>query len=154
MSETKQTQFLTLFDSSTVYYRWQRDYINKTVQWEGQSWSYQSFAADGITEGDGASESSLVVSLPATKLTMEAFRAALANGWLALLRQYEFSLQPGQDPVPDDQRLIASYIGEVIGGRGSLSRIEMELGSAIAPVGVQIPPRTYSSYLIGVPAQL
>lgn len=152
--ETKQTQFLRIFDEGATYHRWQNSCINQSVTWDGQLWAYQGFEADGITSGDASSESTLVVSVPATRLTDQAFRTALNNGHLVELEQYEFEIEPEQSLVPLSQRLIASYIGEVIGARGRLTQIEIELGTALAPVGVQVPPRTFSSFLVGVPCQL
>ena len=152
--ETKQTQFLRIFDEGATYYRWQNSYINQAVTWDGHLWAYQPFEADGITSGDASSESTLVVGVPATTLTDQAFRRALNNGHLVEVLQYEFEIEPDQPLVPISQRLIASYIGEVIGAKGRLTQIEIELGTALAPVGVQVPPRTFSSFLVGVPCQL
>jgi hypothetical protein len=152
--ETVQTQFLKIFDEAAVYHRWQNSYINETITWDNAAWNYQQFTADGITSGEVASEASLVLGVPCTATSEPAIRRALRNGHLILIEQYEFDIEPGQSAVPEAQRLIASYIGEVVGVRGSFTWLEVELGSTLAPVGVQIPPRTFSSYLIGVPCQL
>jgi hypothetical protein len=42
----------------------------------------------------------------------------------------------------------------VVGVSGSFTSIEMELGSSLSPVGAQVPPRTFSTQLIGAPCKL
>jgi hypothetical protein len=152
--ETIQTQYLKVFDEDDTYHRWQNSYINQAVMWDGEEWQYQPFSADGITSGDVASESSLVISIPANATVNAAMQRALRRTQLILIEQYEFEIEPGQELIPLSQRLIASYLGEVVGVRASLTWMEVELGSTLAPVGVQIPPRTYTSTLVGVPCQL
>lgn len=151
---TAQSQFLRIFDEVSTYHRWQSYFVGQEVTWDGEQWSYQPFTADGITAGDVASESSLVIGVPNTAATNAAMLESLKNGYLVELEQYEFEVAPGLTAPPSTQRLIASYIGEVIGARGSFTWLEIELGSALSPVGVQIPPRTFTSQLVGVPCQL
>lgn len=152
--EVGQSLFLRIFDDDATYHRWQNYYVGRIVSWDSKPWVYQSFIADGITAGDVSSESSLIVGIPANKVTTSAVKRALLKGYLMELRQYDFDPATNDDGPPVNQRLIASYLGEVVGAGGGLTFIEVELGSALAPVGVQIPPRTFTSKLIGMPCQL
>jgi hypothetical protein len=52
------------------------------------------------------------------------------------------------------QALIASFVGEIIGIGGSFTELTIELGSSLAPVGAQAPPRNFTSILIGAPLRL
>ena len=149
-----QSQFLRIFSGSGVLQRWQSYYVNQTVSWNGQLWAYQAFNADGIVAGDVSSEASLVVGLPATSITLPAVREALRFGHLVEVNQYEFDPQQGDTAPQAGQVLIASYVGEVVGVKGRFTWVEMELGSTLAPIGIQVPPRTMTSQLIGVPCQL
>ncbi len=149
-----QSQYLRIFSGSTTYQRWQSYYVNTSVTWEGQSWSYQPFEADGITAGEVQSESSLSVRLPATTNVMDVVLQALDDARLAELRLYEFDTLAGNSVPQSGQTLIASYIGEVVGVTGSFTQIAMELGSSLAPVGAQIPPRKFSTQLVGAPCKL
>jgi hypothetical protein len=147
-------QYLRIFLGNTTYQRWQSYYVNTSVTWESASWSYQPFDADGITAGEVQSESSISVTLPATTNVMEVALQALDEARLAELRLYEFDTILGNSTPQTGQTLIASYLGEVVGVSGSFTSIQMELGSSLSPVGAQVPPRTFSTRLIGAPCKL
>lgn len=149
-----QSQFLRIFSGSTTYQRWQAYYVNTSVTWESAAWSYQPFDADGITAGEVQSESSISVTLPATTNVMEVVLQALDEARLAELRLYEFDTILGNSTPQTGQTLIASYLGEVVGVSGGFTSIQMQLGSSLSPVGAQVPPRTFSTRLIGAPCKL
>lgn len=154
MTVSAQSQFLRIFSGLTTYHRWQSYYANTSVVWDAQQWAYQSFNADGIVAGGGESEGSLTIGVPVTSITLPAIRQALQYGHLVEIQQYQFDPQLGNLAPQTTQQLITSYLGEVIGMKGRLTWLEVELGSSLAPIGIQVPPRTMTSQLIGVPAQL
>jgi hypothetical protein len=149
-----QSQYLRIFSGSTTYQRWQSYYVNSSVTWESAAWSYQPFDADGITAGEVQSESSISVTLPATTNVMEVVLQALNEARLAELRIYEFDTILGNSTPQAGQTLIASYLGEVVGVSGSFTSIQMQLGSSLSPIGAQVPPRKFTTKLIGAPCQL
>ena len=149
-----QAQYLRIFSGSTTYQRWQSYYVNTSVTYGGAVWSYQPFDADGITAGEVQSEASISVRLPATTNAIEVSLQALNEARLAELQLYEFDTILGNSAPQAAQTLIASYVGEVVGVSGSFTSIEMELGSSLSPVGAQVPPRTFSTQLIGAPCKL
>lgn len=149
-----QSQYLRIFSGSTTYQRWQSYYVNTSVTYGGAVWSYQPFDADGITAGEVQSEASISVRLPATTNAIEVALQALNEARLAELQLFEFDTILGNSVPQSAQTLIASYVGEVVGVSGSFTSIEMELGSSLSPVGAQVPPRTFSTQLIGAPCKL
>lgn len=149
-----QAQYLRIFAGTTTYQRWQSYYVNTSVIWNGQQWAYQPFDATGITAGEFQSESSLSVTLPATTNVVDVVLQALDEGRLVELNLYEFDTLLDNNNPQDEQSLIASYIGEVVNVQGTLTTIQIELGSSISPVGAQIPPRKYTSQLVGAPCKL
>ena len=149
-----QSQYLRIFSGSTTYQRWQSYYVNSSVSYGGAVWSYQPFDADGITAGEVQSESSISVTLPATTNVMEVVLQALNEARLAELQVYEFDTILGNSTPQTGQTLIASYLGEVVGVSGGFTSIQMQLGSSLSPVGAQVPPRTFSTRLIGAPCKL
>jgi hypothetical protein len=153
MAATAQAQLLRVFTESTTLHRWQSYWGSQTVTVDGQQWSWQPFNAGGIVSGDVASEGSLTISVPTTSATRPALRAALRQGHLVELRQYEFDPQFATTGPPS-MALVGLYLGEVVGMRGTFRQLEVEVGSALSPVGVQFPPRSMTSQLIGVPCQL
>jgi len=149
-----QSQFLRIFSGSITYQRWQSYYVNTSVTWESAAWTYQPFDADGITAGEVQSESSISITLPATTNVMEVVLQALNEARLAELRLYEFDTLLGNSTPWVGQTLIASHLGEVVGVSGGFTSIQMQLGSSLSPVGAQVPPRTFSTRLIGAPCKL
>lgn len=146
---------MRIYDTGgTTYQRWQSYYANATVTWNGAPWQYLPFVADGFTEGISGDESNISVTAPAIAIVTEAFEAAIANGRLVELSTYQFDALFGNDAPPTNQTLIAQYVGQVTGGSGSLTSLTLALGSAIAPVGAQIPIRTFTTSLIGVGCRL
>jgi hypothetical protein len=149
-----QSQYLRIFSGAITYQRWQAYYVNTSVTWESASWSYQPFDADGITAGEVQSEASISITLPATTNVIEAVLQALNEARLAELQFYEFDTILGNSTPQAGQTLIASYLGEVVGVSGSFTQITMELGSSLSPIGAQVPPRSFTSKLIGSPCKL
>ena len=149
-----QSQYLRIFSGATTYQRWQSYYVNTSVSYGGSVWAYQPFDADGITAGEVQSESSISVTLPATTNVMEVVLQALNEARLAELQVYEFDTILGNSTPQTGQTLIASYLGEVVGVSGGFTSIQMQLGSSLSPVGAQVPPRTFSTRLIGAPCKL
>jgi hypothetical protein len=149
-----QAQYLHIFSGSTTYQRWQSYYVNTSVIYDGAVWAYQPFDADGITAGGVQSESSISVRLPATTNVVEAALQALDEARLAQLQLFEFDTLLGNSMPQAGQTLIASYLGEVVNVSGTLTAISLELGSSLSPIGAQVPPRLFSTSLIGAPCQL
>ena len=149
-----QAQYLRILSGSTTYQRWQSYYVNTSVSYGSAVWAYQPFDADGITAGEVQSESSISVRVPATTNAIEVALQALDEARLAELQLYEFDTLLGNSTPQAGQTLIASYLGEVVGVSGSFTSIEMELGSSLAPIGAQVPPRKFTSKLTGSPCKL
>ena len=149
-----QSQYLRIFSGATTYQRWQSYYVNSSVSYGGSVWAYQPFDIDGITAGEVQSESSISVTLPATTNVMEVVLQALNEARLAELQVYEFDTLLGNSTPQTGQTLIASYLGEVVGVSGGFTSIQMQLGSSLSPVGAQVPPRKFTSNLIGSPCKL
>ena len=149
-----QSQYLRIFSGAITHQRWQSYYINTSVSYGGAVWAYQPFDADGITAGVVQSETSISVTLPATTNVMEVVLQALDEARLAELQVYEFDTTLGNNTPQTGQTLIASYLGEVVGVQGGFTSIQMQLGSSLSPVGAQVPPRTFSTRLIGAPCKL
>lgn len=154
MSNRGQSQYLRIFDGANTYLRWQGYYVGQTVTWDSQSWAYYPFIANGLIGGSAGSDSGVSVSVPATAAAVAAFEAALDQNRLVEIKVYEFSTLLTQSQPQASQLLIGSFVGEVTGISGSFSLLEIQLGSSLAPVGAQAPPRKYTSLLVGAPLRL
>lgn len=145
-----QAQYLRIYDTGgTTYQRWQSYYANTSVTWSSSSWLYVPFTADGFTAGISGDESSVSVTAPATSLVLDAFESAIKYGRLAELSIYAFNTAAGNDTPQPMQIQIAGYTGQVVGGTASLTSLTLQLGSALSPVGAQIPPRRFTAAIMG-----
>jgi hypothetical protein len=145
-----QSQFLRIHDSAgTTYQRWQNFYAHQTVTWSSASWIYQPFSASGITSGQTGDESGVTINVPATPIVVDVIERAMANSWLFTLQAYQFDAYDGLTAPLATQTLVATFTGEVVDAGGTLTELQIELGSSLSPVGAQIPPRTMTTRLIG-----
>ena len=149
-----QAQYLRIYDTVTTYQRWQSYYANVSVTLSNQQWQYVPFIADGFTEGISGDESNISIQAPAITTVVQAFEAAILNGRMVELSTYQFDPLFGNNAPQSGQILIARYIGQVAGGSGGLTSMTLQLGSAISPVGAQIPPRKFTSRIMGKGARL
>lgn len=146
-----QSQYLRIYDAATgvTSERWQSYYANSTVTMAGQQWAYVPFIAEGFTEGVSGDESNITVTAPATTIVVGAFDTAILRGHLVQIDTYQFDPLLDNSAPQTSQRLIATYVGQVTGGGGGVSSLTIQLGSAVSPVGAQIPPRTFTTAIMG-----
>jgi len=154
MANRAQSQYLRLFDESTIYYRWQNFYFNQTVTWETASWNYHPFVLNAMVGTATQAEAGITVTIPATYTAVNALQQALDKNWLCELKMYEFDSRLSQAVPQSGQLLIGTFIGEVVGIGGSFTELDVSIGSSLAPVGAQVPPRSFSSRLVGNPIKL
>ena len=136
MSNRGQSQYLRIYDNSQTYVRWQAYYINQTITLDSASWIYNPFNADGMMAGSPAG-SDVTITVPATTTAISVFKVALNNNRLCEIKMYEF-----------DTRLSQAKIS------GSFTELSINLSSALSPVGAQVPPRKFTTLLIGAPVRL
>lgn len=145
-----QSQYLRIYDTGgTTYNRWQSYYANDSVTWDGAKWLYVPFIADGITAGITGDESNVTVTTAATSMVLTAFENAMREGFLVDLSIYQFDVLEGNNTPQAGQELVAAYTGQVVGGRSTLTSLTLQLGSALSPVGAQVPPRKFTTAIMG-----
>lgn len=154
MTNRGQAQYLRIFDETTTYTRWQSYYVNQTVTWQSASWEYFPFKFNGLIGGTPGGDTGATIDLPATEDAVTAFTGALSNNYLCQLLLYEFNTSLSQSVPQASQYLIGSFTGEVTGISGSFALLRVNLGSSLAPVGAQVPPRKFNSTLIGAPIKI
>lgn len=143
-------EYLRIFDEGgTSHHYWQGYYIDATVNVNSQNWQYVQFTGGGYTSGLSGDETNMVISAAATTLVNDAFEEAIANGYLIELSVYEFDTLFGNDQPQLGQELLQRIYGQAVGGSATIASIELQIGSALSPVGAQMPPRTYSTALVG-----
>ena len=149
-----QAQYLRIYTAAGVtLHRWQ-SYYSKPVTWNGGSWVNVPFAASGFSEGLTSSETDITVTVPATGLVVSAIEQAITSSQLVDLTIYQFDTLDGNELPQEGQQLLLSYTGQVLGGSGSLTSLQMNLGTPVATVGAQVPPRTLTSAIMGTGCRL
>lgn len=150
-----QAQYFRIFDADGItYQRWQSFYGNTTIRWEGRDWIYVSFEADGVTEGVTGDEASINLTAPSTTIVSDAFLTAIREGYLAEVRMYQFNALGDLTAPQADQQLVSSFVGQVVGGSATATKMTIQIGSALSPVGLQVPPRRLTVGMIGVGCKL
>lgn len=144
-----QSAFLKIYElSGVVVARWQ-NYYNATVTWDSQSWQHMSFIVEGLSEGINGEESDIGVTTPAGTAPMRIIEQSIIAGRLIELEVYQFNTFLGNDVPQASQQLVSQYTGQVVGGSGGLTSITMKIGSSMAPLGAQVPPRKFTTAIMG-----
>jgi hypothetical protein len=150
-----QAQYLRFYDQTgTTFRRWQSYYGGTTVTWAGASWNYMPFEADGFSAGVSGDETSITLRAPANADVVAMFTGAINWGSLVDLTAYQFDATAGNDAPQAGQVLVASFTGQVVGGTATATTMSLQLGSALSPVGVQIPPLKLTTEAMGLGCRL
>jgi hypothetical protein len=150
-----QSQYMRIYSITDItYHRFQNYYGQQTVLFGGNNWQYLTFRANGFTAGISGDETNVTITAPATTLVMQAFEPSIAEGRLVDLEIYQFNTLSGNDIPQPSQLLVAAYTGQIVGGSGGLTSMTLKLGSALSPVGAQIPPRKFTTQVMGAGARL
>jgi len=144
-----QAHYLRIFDDSDSYQWWQSYYVNQTVSWEGDDWEFAPFETGGITAGDSGDETGVSLVIPTLPALLEAAQDAMNLQRLLELRIYSFDPSIDDAEPQAEQVLLASFVGQIVDATATLTEMRLSLGSALAPVGASIPPRTMTTRLIG-----
>lgn len=155
MSNRSQAQYLRVYISGGADQKlWQNFYVNTDITLSAKTYNYFPFEWDGLTESSALNSQVVSLRMPATSLAVSCFETAFKQQHLCLVSTYEFDTRLGVNDVQSGQTLISEFLGFVHGINGSFTELTVELGSTLAPIGAQIPPRTATNALVGVPIQL
>jgi hypothetical protein len=143
-------QYLRIFQGGTTFARWQNYYVNETVQLDNASFQFAIFEADGIESGDLQSESTLRVVFASDAGLFPLLLRSLRNAYSVEIQTYAFD--PRQQGV--GQILVGTYAGQIINAQRNTNQIVIELGATLSPVGSQVPPRKFTTRLVGAPCRL
>ena len=154
-SNRGQSQFLRIYTSGgSDHHLWQNFYVNQSITLSSKTYRHFPFVWSGISESSALSEQTVTLSMPATSLALSAFNDAFAGKHLCELQCFEFDTRLSLSQPQSGQVLIGNFVGYIYRMSGSFTELLVELGSTIAPIGAQVPGRTASNRLVGVPIQL
>jgi hypothetical protein len=155
MNNRGQAQYLRVYTSGGADHKlWQNFYVNTDVTLSSKTYNYFPFEWNGVGESSVLGGQTVSLRMPATSLAISCFETAFKEQQLCLVSTYEFDTRLGVDDVPSSQTLIAEFLGYIGSMNGSFTELIVELGSTLAPIGAQIPSRTATNSLVGVPILL
>jgi len=155
MSNRGQAQYLRIYEPGGSDYRLiQNFYVNTDVTVSSKTYSYFPFEWSGVQESSALSGQTVSLRMPATSLAINSFESAFKEHRLCVVSAFEFDTRVGVSAPQSGQTLIAEFVGYVSRMNASFTELVVELGSTLAPVGAQIPFRTATNELVGVPIQL
>ena len=155
MSNRGQAQYLRVYTPGGADQKlWQNFYVNTDVTLASKTYNYFPFEWNGVGESSALSGQTVSLKMPATSLAINCFETAFKEQQLCLVSTYEFDTRLGISNVQSGQTLIAEFLGYIASMNGTFTELTVELGSTLAPIGAQIPSRTATNGLVGVPIQL
>jgi hypothetical protein len=141
-------QYMRVFDSSNTYYRWQNFYIGQAIE----GYEHRPFIAGMIDVTSTGDQNSMQVTMAPSAEALSLVETALTNAHLVEIKIYK--VPHANLSSPAGKVLIAQFIGEVVSGSVNDGQLIMELGSSLDPIGAQVPPRKFTTTLIGEPPRL
>jgi hypothetical protein len=143
-------QFLHVFTpTGATINRWQNFWINTTVD------SHTFFAFDGgaIFSRITPSSDSLNIVFPVSNTLLSLVENGLALRYLATLDLYQFV--PNADgAAPSIKTKIASYTGEFSSAVVNDLTVTLQIGANLDPTEAQVPPRKFTTSLVGRPPKV
>lgn len=147
--------FLRIYDSTSTVFAVQNFYQQGNITVSGEDYQFLPFSTSELPATLSADQATVTLTMPAINAASLALEGALSDGWLAQLTVYRFEADAAPDAPPSSQTTLITLTGEVTGGAlPSASTLTLELGSALAPLGAQVPPRVFSPSLVGIPCRL
>lgn len=152
MSNRAQAQYIRIFiDGGADQELLQNFYVNSTVTVSSKNYEYYPFEFEGLIESSAIGGQNINLMLPATQRSMDMFLKAAYKDYLVEVKVFEFDNRLGVDAPQTGQVLISSFFGKVGKMSGSFAVLNVELGTALDPIGAQVPTRTYNTTLVGAP---
>lgn len=149
-----QAQYVRIYaPGGATFQRWQHRYPD-AVTFAGELWTPVPFTVSGMSEGTSGQNSDMTISVPATGAVVAAVEAAITNAYLVEVSLYQFDTFDEAGSPPAGQQLVAAYTGQVVGGGGSLTRLEMKIGTPLSSIGSQVPPRSLTTAIMGTGVRL
>lgn len=144
MSTTALAQFLEIKSGGSRIAAYQNYWPGQTVN----GYTHYPFTTEGIVADSNGGQTSFSVVLPATREAVTLLEDGIANSYIGRIEIYQFD-PPSNNTLPSTRTLVAQFDGEFIGGQTTQTEVTLTLGSSLDPVGAQIPPRTFTSTLVG-----
>lgn len=142
-------QFLRIYEGATTYGRWQNFWPTYTVDQYG----FGVFEVASIDSTLGGAEVTTTVTFGFDAANRDLLMAAVAAGQLVEIKLYSFTPTADGSP-PGSKTLYAQHEGQALQLSESSESMVLTVGDSLSPSRPQVPPRVYTTALVGVPCQL
>jgi hypothetical protein len=131
--------------NGTVVKQWQNRWDGQTV--DGHE--FMPFRIDEIHSAISSSSDTVTIQFPETKPIVGLVEAAVSAAYIVQLtiKKYAFP------NVTTGGTVVATTTGEVVQASMNTQVVQVVLGSSLDPVGAQVPPRRYTTTILGAPAR-
>lgn len=138
--------FVRFYDSANVdQARWQNFFVDNTVD----GYVFRSFNSSDMLMNRTADEGGLTITMPATSDYLSFFSKAIEEAYLADIVLYEMEVTSGMPTDLTTASIVGRFVGEVIAMETNLTKLAVELGTAMDAVSGEIPGRRITTSLVG-----
>lgn len=138
--------FIRFYDSANVdQARWQNFFVDNTVD----GYVFRSFNSSDMLMNRTADEGGLTITMPATSDYLSFFSKAIEEAYLADIVLYEMEVTSGMPTDLTTASIVGRFVGEVIAMETNLTKLAVELGTAMDAVSGEIPGRRITTSLVG-----
>lgn len=143
--------FLTVRDSDfdTVLHRYQ----NRWVEQDVDGFAHYPFSTGQSTSNRSGGQSGIDLDLALSQPMIDVIEAAITGGHYLQVAIKKYQPTPGDIP-PTAYTTLVDFFGEVIQASLNSVSINVTVGSNLDPVQAQVPPRKFTTKLVGSPPQL
>lgn len=142
-------QFVRVYSGPTTFARWQNFWPLHVVD----LYSHAVFEASSIESSVGGQEITTTIEFGFVASIRSVLTAAVAAGHLVEISFYSFTPTADGSP-PAVKTLYTQHIGQAMQLSENSASMLLTVGDGLSPAQPQMPPRIYTTALIGVPCQL
>ncbi len=135
--------FVTLKAGNATQYRFQNFFINESVTYSGENYTFMPFGFSGVVINDGGGADASLL-FPNNSLSRGWADTAIRDHWLGHVRV--MILDP-EDKTSFTQ--LHQYYGQISAGRWDETSLGLTLNTVLDAVGSDIPQRKLSQRLVG-----
>ena len=137
--------FIRFYSGLTTFQRWQNFFVDKAI--EGHD--FFPFDTSDVMMNRTADEGGVTIEMAAKNRSLEFFDAAIAGEYLAEIVFYEMPVTTSLPVDLSSASVVARFLGEVIAMTTDLTKLKVELGTAMDAVSGDIPGRKITTSLVG-----
>jgi hypothetical protein len=131
--------------NGTVVKQWQNRWNSQTI--EGHE--FMPFMINEINSAISSNSDTVTIQFPEIKAIVDLVEAAVSAAYIVQLSIKKYTTPT----ATTGGTVVAMTTGEVVQASMNTQMVQVVLGSSLDPVGAQVPPRRYTTTILGAPAR-